>query len=135
MRTIGQVADLLQVSQHTLRYYEKIGLLAPVGKSPGGRREYHDKDIEQVRFIKRAQRMNFSLDEIRELMNIDQTESVNKPQAQKLVKEKLAEIEESLEELNRLKQDLGQMLEACISSNDDEDCPIIARIKDRNGGK
>ncbi len=130
MRSIGQVAELLEISQHTLRYYEKISLLSPVGKNSGGRREYLDKDIERVRFIKRAQRMNFSLEEIRELINIDQTELVKKPQAQRLVKEKLGEIEESLKDLNRLKQDLGQMLEACISSDDDEDCPIISGIKD-----
>ena len=135
MNSIGQVAKQLNVSAHTLRYYEKIGLLAPVGKDTGGRRQYQKRDIERVKFIKRAQRMHFSLDEIRSLIDLDQANVTEKPQAQKLVKEKLGEIEESLKDLKQLKKDLSQMLSACISSSDAEDCPIIEGMKEPNGKK
>ena len=129
MSSIGEVAQQLDVSAHTLRYYEKIGLLVPVAKTTGGRREYSSKDIARVQFIKRAQRMHFSLEDIGKLIELDKAMAVEKPQAQRMVQKKLAEIEESLKDLNQLKVDLSLMLEACLHSNDEEDCPIIESIK------
>ena len=129
MSSIGQVAEQLGLSTHTLRYYEKIGLLAPVAKTTGGRREYRSTDVLRVQFIKRAQRMHFSLEDIRTLIELDKAVAVEKPQAQRLVQEKLGEIDESLKDLKQLKVDLSRMLDACLSSGDEEDCPIIEGIK------
>lgn len=129
MSSISDVAQLLNVSSHTLRYYEKIGLLAPVSKTSGGQRNFTAREIERVRFIKRAQRMHFSLEEIRALLELDSRTYIERPQAQKLVQEKLAEIETSLAELKHLKQDLNKMLKACQASSNDEHCPIIDGIK------
>lgn len=132
MNSIGEVAKLLDISVHTLRYYEKEGLLPRIGKDSGGRRRYEVKDIDRVRFIKRAQRMKFSLSEIRQLIGIETAASVEKPQAQKLVSEKLEEIEQGLKDLKHLKKDLSGMLNACLQSGADEDCPIIEGIKDNS---
>jgi len=129
MSTIGEVAKKLGVSAHTLRYYEKIKLLSPVSKTGGGRREYNNDDVLRVQFIKRAQRMHFSLEEIRALINLDRGGVTEKPEAQKLVEEKLLEIEESLADLKRLKVDLNQMLSDCLGSTAEEGCPIIKGIK------
>ncbi|MBT8115578.1 MAG: MerR family transcriptional regulator [Arenicella sp.] len=129
MKSIGEVAKLLDVSQHTLRYYEKIGLLAPIAKNDAGRRQFSAADIERLRFIKRAQRMHFSLDEIRSLIELDRAVSVEKSQARALVREKLSEVENGLKDLRQLKKDLSIMLVACEGSDDDEDCPIIEGIK------
>lgn len=129
MSSIGEVAELLGVSAHTLRYYEKIGLLAPVSKTTSGRREFSEADIKRLQFIKRAQRMHFSLDEIGELIELDKAPSVDKPHARKLVEEKLSDIEASLSDLLKLKKDLSRMLVACKSSKEAEDCPIIGEIK------
>lgn len=131
MSSIGQVAQLLDLSAHTLRYYEKIGLLAPIGKNASGRRQYQTQDIERVRFIKRAQRMQFSLQEIRELTRIDQKNVTERPNTRRLVKDKLSAIEQSLKDLKLLKRDLNQMLHDCISSSDNEDCPILLSINDK----
>ena len=129
MTSIGRVAELLNVTPYTLRYYKKIGLIAPVSKTTGVTRQYRERDIERVKFIKRAQRMHFSLDEIRALINLDQADITEKPQAQQLVQDKLKQIEESLIDLKRLKNDLNLMLNACLESGDNEDCPIIEGIK------
>ncbi len=130
IKSIGQVAKQLNVSTYTLRYYEKMSLMAPVNKDAGGRRQYQDQDIERVKFIKRAQRMHFSLEEIRELINLDLAAVVEKPQAQKMVRQKLTQIEESLSDLTRLKKDLNQMLNACIDSSNEEVCPIMKGFKE-----
>jgi len=132
-RSIGVVSKEIGVSVHTLRYYEKIGLLARIAKDTGGRRRYETRDVERIRFIRRAQRMHFSLDEIGQLIEIEQAPSMTKPQAQKLVQEKLGEIDQSLVDLMQLKVDLSTMLAACLQSSDDEDCPIIESIKEDQG--
>lgn len=129
MSSIGKVAEQLGLSTHTLRYYEKIGLLAPVAKTSGGRREFSAIDISRIQFTKRAQRMHFSLDEIRTFIELDKARIIEKPQAQKLVQEKLCEIDDSLKYLKQLKVDLSQMLDACLRSGQEEDCPIIEGIR------
>lgn len=129
MSTISQVSAQLGLSTHTLRYYEKIHLLAPVNKTTSGRREYSKADIARIKFIKRAQRMHFSLEEIRDLIEIDQANIKNRAHAQTLVTEKLDAIEESLKDLLQLKQDLSAMLSECRSRTSDETCPIIDELK------
>ena len=129
MSSIGEVAKLLGVSTHTLRYYEKIGLLSLVEKSAGGRRNYGSSEVERVRFIKRAKRMHFSLEEIKALIELDKAPITEKPQVQKLVQDKLLEVEEGLADLKHLKKDLSKMLNACRASGEDEDCPIMQGIK------
>ena len=131
-QSIGVVAQNFGISTHTLRYYEKISLLPPISKDQGGRRIYGKRDIERLHFIKRAQRMHFSLKEIGALIDLDRAESIEKPQAQKLVTEKLSDIEDSLKDLKILKKDLTRMLSACISSDEDEDCPIIKGMKEHD---
>ncbi len=128
-KTIGQVAKQLKISTHTLRYYEKIDLLPSIAKSQSGRREYFDDDLEKIRFIKRAQRMHFTLAEIRLLMLMDSAVEIDKPQVQELVQEKLAEIEASLKDLRQLKLDLGRLIESCKGSEANQACPIIAELK------
>lgn len=130
MNTIGQVAEQLGVSSHTLRYYEKIGLLSPINKDAAGRRQFSKADIEQVKFIRRAQRMQFSLDEIRQLLNLEKLPAVPKQEAQALVQAKLNDIEESLQELKKLQSDLATMLQLCKTSSSDQECPIIDGMKD-----
>ncbi len=129
-QSIGRVAEQFNVSPYTLRYYEKIGLLQPVSKDSGGRRVYSQRDIERLHFIKRAQRMHFSLKEIGELISLDKAQLVEKPQVQELVIEKLNDIEESLKDLKLLQNELTAMLSACLSSNEDDQCPIIEGIKE-----
>ena len=131
MSSIGQVSKKLGVSAHTLRYYEKIGLLPQVSKDAGGRRNYRTVDIDKIRFIQRAKRMQFTLDEIKQLLNLDLLPAVPKRDAQALVRTKLSDIDENLSELTRLKQDLSAMLEQCIASESDDDCPIIEGIRDK----
>ena len=67
---IGEVTKQLGFSADTLRYYEKIKLLPKVGRNSSGIREYDDKDISCLKFIQRAQKMNFSLREINDLLQM-----------------------------------------------------------------
>ena len=66
----GQVAEAAGVNRETLRYYERVGLLAPPRRSPGGHRLYPDEAVTVLRVVKAAQRLGFTLDEIAELLDL-----------------------------------------------------------------
>ena len=68
--SIRQAARETGLSNDTLRYYERIGLLGPVARNNGGQRRYRDTDIARLRFVKRAQAMDFSLEEIGQLLKL-----------------------------------------------------------------
>ena len=84
MYQIGEVSQQLNVSADTLRYYEKIKLLPIISRSHSGIRVYSKKDLSRIKFIKRAQRMKFSLEEIACLLNFREQPQIAKPETRKL---------------------------------------------------
>lgn len=133
--SIGEVSSLVDVTIHTLRYYEKIGLIQKVNKDNAGRRLYSDKEISLVWFIKRAKQMNFSLDEIKQLILLDASKGSPKKEMRALVKSKLEKIDESLKELTLLKRDLNKLLTDCeLSGNKGDFCPILEGMKNEKHG-
>lgn len=127
---IGDVASMTGVSVDTLRYYEKIGLLKNIYRSEGGVRLYSDRDISQLNFIKRAQRMNFSLDEIRELLEMRMDPQQACTEVRELTAKKLADVEHHLAELSTLKTELQLLLNLCQAAEDG--CPIIEDLDKPN---
>ncbi len=123
---IGEVATELGISTDTLRYYEKIGLLSPVTRTTAGTRRYGEKDLSRIRFIQRAKKMGFSLDEVARLLEFRQDPRRAKPRVRSLAGEKLQEIESRLRELHSLRDELRLLVNLCTA--DDENCPIIAEI-------
>lgn len=67
---IGEVSDRLGLSLRTLRYYEEVGVAVPSGRSAGGFRLYGEHDLERLTFVKQLKPLDFSLDQIRELLEI-----------------------------------------------------------------
>jgi len=125
---IGDVANELDISADTLRYYEKIGLLLRVTRSDSGIRFYREKDLSRIRFIKRAQRMNFSLAEIGELLKMRDNPQKARNEVRQLTASKLAEIETHVNELSTLRSELQLLLNLCQGTVDG--CPIIENISD-----
>ncbi len=123
---IGEVTRRLDLSADTLRYYEKIGLLPTVTRTVSGLRAYSEKDISRLRFIKRAQRMNFSLAEIGQLLGFRENPQRAKPHVQQLAYDKLQDVEQNLQELNTLRDELTLLVNLCTDSNDD--CPILTNL-------
>ncbi len=123
---IGELSQRLGLSVDTLRYYEKIGLLAPVNRTPSGARVYTERDESRLRFIQRAQQMNFSLSEIQALLNMRDNPSHAREEVRRLTATKLSEVEARLRELDTLRRELQLLLNLCRAS--DEGCPIIEGI-------
>jgi MerR family transcriptional regulator, copper efflux regulator len=123
---IGEVAKLLNISIDTLRYYEKIGLLASVGRNSGGIRRYEKTDISRIKFILRAKLMNFTLDEIKALLEMRDSPQRLRADVRALTQQKLTVIEKQIQELNMLRDELQLLIGTCCSSQ--QGCPIIDNI-------
>jgi len=124
---IGEVTKLLGISADTLRYYEKIGLLPPISRTDSGIRVYDTRDISRLRFIRRAQKMQFSLKEIAELLKMREDPQHARDEVRILTRSKLSEVEEHLDDLQFLRNELQLLLNLCIAS--DDGCPIIESIE------
>ncbi|MFC3105282.1 MerR family DNA-binding protein [Salinisphaera aquimarina] len=111
------------MSVDTLRYYEKIGLLPLIRRDSGGRRRYERGDVSRLRFIQRAQRCNFSLDEIRQLFEFKGCRDIARPEVAQLTEQKLQEIRHRMADLDQLQQELERLLKLCRGSG--QGCPII----------
>ena len=111
--SIGETARRTGLSADTLRYYEKIGLLPRIARDPGGRRRYDERDLSRLRFIQRAQRCNFSLEEIGQLLKLRSAADASRPQVQRLTERKLAEIEAQMADLDHLQRELELLLNLC----------------------
>ncbi|WP_018405226.1 heavy metal-responsive transcriptional regulator [Marinobacter gelidimuriae] len=123
---IGETTRRTGLSVDTLRYYEKIQLMPRIARDPGGRRRYDERDLSQLRFIQRAQRCNFSLTEIGELLKLRRAPETPRPQVQQLTEQKLKQIKARLDDLKRLQYELELLLNLCRST--DKGCPIIESL-------
>lgn len=126
LHRISDVSKLLDMSADTLRYYEKIGLIPKVQRSGGGVRLYSEADLSRLRFIRRAQTMNFSLAEIGDLLNMREDPQHARDEVRELTRGKLAAVEQQLTELDTLRRELQLLVNLCTGS--EEGCPIIDGI-------
>ncbi len=123
---ISKMTELVGLSADTLRYYEKIGLLPTIARNNAGVRLYADKDASRLRFIKRAQRMNFSLAEIAQLLEMRDGPGSARNEVRALTQQKLLQVEEQLEDLNTLRNEMRLLINLCRGAKDG--CPIIEDI-------
>lgn len=126
--TIREVSHQTGLSPDTLRYYEKIELLPRVQRNRSGRREYSDQDLSRLRFIQRAQKMNFSLAEIADLLDMRNNPLQARNEIRLLTQRKLEQVEEHLQALTTLRDELTLLLNLCRGSEDG--CPIIEGLEE-----
>jgi len=126
---IGDVTEKLGLSADTLRYYEKIGLLPRVGRNGAGIRFYNDQDLSRLTFIQRAQRMDFTLAEIGELLKMREAPHKARKRVRELTAQKLAEVEARLVELKTLRNELALLMNICSAGG--KSCGIIKEINKR----
>ena len=118
--TVSQLAKRVGSTPSALRYYERIGLLPEPERSSGGYRLYGDDAEERVRFIKRAQRFGLRLEEISELLEIRERGLCPCGHTRELLVSRLAEIDEEVAALTRLREDVEQMVSELPAAPDSE---------------
>jgi len=121
--TIGTLAAQAGVGVETVRYYQKRGLLAIPIRHKGAFRRYRDSDLQRLLFIRRAQRLGFTLDEIAELLALD--DKNDQQQARALAIGKIADIDRRLGELTEMKAALKQLVHQCEQNLPIASCPIL----------
>ncbi len=126
---IGDVTKKTGLTADTLRYYEKIKLLPRVSRNASGIREYDDKDISRLKFIQRAQKMNFSLAEISDLLKMRENPQKVRNEVRLLTADKLLEVDEHLQSLTTLRNELQLLLNLCQGA--EEGCPIIEGLDEQ----
>ena len=124
---IGDVVEHTGLSADTLRYYEKIGLLPKISRSASRLRLYTDKHLSQLRFIQRAQGMDFSLAEIAQLLEMRASPQRARPKVRELTRNKLQQVSQRLADLKTLRNELQLLLNLC--SGDAAGCPIVSGIE------
>lgn len=129
MRT-GELAARAGVNAQTLRYYERRGLLARPPRSPTGYRSYPDDVVETVRFVKRAQKLGFSLDEIEELLALADGGPDDCDLARALAEARISQLAQRITDLQRMKQSLTDLVATCELPPARRSCPILTSLHD-----
>lgn len=125
--TIGQLAKAAGVGVETIRYYQRRGILATPRKPLGGQRHYPRESLNHLAFIRRAQQLGFSLDEIVVLMGM--RDGAHCAQAQAAAQGKLDELGERVAELNRMRKQLREILQEYAADKRKAGCPLIRALE------
>lgn len=127
--TIGTLARRAGVNVETVRYYQRRGLLREPDKPLGGIRRYGNDDLARIKFVKRAQQMGFSLEEIAALFKLE--DGTHCAEARAIAAEKLEDIRRRLEGLREMEQRLRQLVSECDAGGDKVRCPLIDSLRDQ----
>lgn len=123
--TIGQLAKAAEVNVETIRYYERRGLVTQPPKPDQGYRTYSKATLARILFIKRAQELGFTLEEIANLLSLGESPC---QEVQGMAAQKLASVRAKMADLSRLETVLDDLLNQCAANPDQAHCPIIESL-------
>jgi MerR family mercuric resistance operon transcriptional regulator len=123
--TIGQAARAAGVGIETIRYYERLGLISKPARPQGGYRHYPAEALARLRFIKRAQDLGFTLKEIRNLLQLGDRRCSD---TRTLAAEKLATIEQRMQQLQAMQRALQELITGCDQGACRPRCNIVASL-------
>ncbi len=126
--TIGKLARDIGIGAGTLRYYERLGLLPPAERTASGYRMYGESSARRLRFIRRAQALGFTLEEIAELLKLSDNPRAGARQVKKVTQIKIADIDRRIEALARMKEGLATLEASCSGHGHTGECPILAAL-------
>ena len=121
---IGQAAETAGVNAKMIRYYESIGLISEANRTDSGYRQYTEKDIQTLRFIKRSRDHGFSIERIKTLLSLWEDRGRKSGDVKKLARQYIAELDQDIQKLQSIRDQL-QHLSDCCQGNNRPDCPII----------
>lgn len=123
--SIGQVARRAGIGVETVRFYEREGLLEEPPRRTSGYRQYDEQVVKRLHFIKRAQKLGFSLKEITELLLLHVDGQTSCEEVKGRTEAKIAEVERKLLELQRMRQALLQVATLCTGEGPASACPML----------
>ena len=126
--TIGSLAETAGVNVETIRFYQRKGLMPEPEKPYGSIRRYGAAELARVRFIKSAQRLGFSLEEVGELLKLE--DGARCSEARQLAEQKLVDVRQKLTDLQRIESVLAGLVARCSAVRGRVNCPLIASLQE-----
>jgi len=123
--TIGRLAKAIGVNVQTIRYYERRRLLSPTVRTPSGYRVYGEEEVQRLRFIKNAQALGFTLQEVADLLNLRVSSAARCGDVQRRAQAKLAKVEGKLKDLESMARVLKDLIKSCRAGQPTKRCPIL----------
>lgn len=127
---IGTAAERANLPPKTIRYYEEIRLITPA-RAKNGYRDYSEKDVFRLLFLRRARSLGFTINECRLLLSLYEDEHRASADVKAIATEKITEIDRRIGELKSLKTTLWALAERC-HGDEKPDCPIIDDLAGRH---
>lgn len=124
--TIGAFAKAASVNVETIRFYQHKGLLPEPDRPYGSIRRYGQADVARVKFVKSAQRLGFSLDEVGQLLKLE--DGTHCSEAAELATQRLADVRARLADLTRMEEVLSKLVSECNAHRGNVSCPLIAAL-------
>ncbi len=127
---IGAIADMTGTTAPTIRYYEEIGLL-PEPRRVNGQRRYDDDDVRRLTFIRRCRNFDFSVEQVRSLLEVAQDEDGSCFEARDVAHMHLAAVRAKLVELHALETGIVRLIEAAqddCGGGSGAQCPVLERL-------
>jgi Cu(I)-responsive transcriptional regulator len=124
---IGKAAKLSNLTIKAVRYYANIGLVKPQQNITTGYRDYTDDEVAKLKFIGKARKFDFSIDECKELLSLYEDKNRTSKEVKKITLEKISQIDSKLRDLNGLKKELSYLANNC-QGDDRPNCPILEEL-------
>ena len=124
--SIGAFAKAAEVNVETIRFYQRKGLLLEPDRPHGSIRRYGQADVARVKFVKSAQRLGFTLDEVGQLLKLE--DGTHCSEAGELAALRLADVRARLTDLKRIEAALSKLVSECATHNGDVSCPLISAL-------
>ena len=124
---IGEAARRSEVSAKMVRHYESLGLLPAINRTDSGYRQYTDKEVHTLRFIKRSRSLGFSMLEIAELLKLWQNQRRSSADVRKIAVKHVDELNQRIVEMQAMKRTLEHLVDCC-KGNLRPDCPILDEL-------
>lgn len=131
----SEVASQAGVNIQTIRYYERRGILPEPKRSDAGYRSYDLQAVRTIRFVKCAQQLGFSLEEIDSLLELAEGGPRNCDTAKALATEKISELESKIARLSGMRDSLRRLVVTCDRTPNKRDCPLLEAIEDDAGNQ
>ncbi len=120
---IRDAAEKTDLTEKTIRYYEEIGLIVPMRRE-NGYRDFSEQDVHKLKFLSRARKLGFSVDDCRQLLSLYSDRKRASKDVKRIAEAHLHEIEVKIHELSKMQETLQFLVMNC-KGNDRPDCPII----------
>ena len=130
MRT-SELAGRAGVNRETLRYYERRGLLERPPRTNGGYRNYPEAAVALLRFVRRAQELGFTLDDVAELLHLAAGGPASCDTARDLAQARQVDLEARIADLRRMRDALTDLIDSCRPGRPDRNCALLETLRER----